>query len=31
MNIRWPEKISNEEIYRRTEITPWSTKIRKRR
>ena len=31
IDIRWPEKISNVNLYKRTKVTPWSTKIFKRR
>ena len=31
MNIRYPQIITNEELYRQTQQTPWSTVIRTRR
>ena len=31
INIRWPKKISNEEIYKKTKVQPWSIKIKRRR
>ena len=31
LNVKYPQVISNEEVYRRTGITPWSTVIKKRR
>ena len=31
LNVKYPKVISNEEVYRRTGITPWSTVIEKRR
>ena len=31
LNIYWPDKISNEEIYRRTEVKRWSWVVKKKR
>ena len=31
LKIRWPKKIRNEELYKRTEQIPWSTTIKRRR
>ena len=31
INIKWPEKISNIDLYKKTGETPWSTTIAKRR
>lgn len=31
MNIRWPDKISNEDLYEKTNQRPWSEIIRQRR
>ena len=31
LNVKHPQVISNEEVYCRTGITPWSTVIKKRR
>ena len=31
LGIRWPAKLSDEEVYRRTGLTPWSTQITTRR
>ena len=31
INIKWPKKISNEELYQKTEVTPWSQVIKRRR
>mgnify|MGYP001796077018 CR=1 FL=1 len=31
LKIRWPQKISNKELYKRTRQTPWSRTIRIRR
>lgn len=31
LNIRWPKKVSNENVYRISGITPWSRKIKKQR
>ena len=31
LNIQWPNKISNDEVYKRTKAIPWSETIRKRR
>ena len=31
LNVKYPQVISNEEVYRRTGITPWSTVIKKKR
>ena len=31
LNVKYPQVISNEEVYRRTRITTWSTEIKKRR
>ena len=31
LNIRWPKKITNNEIYQKTQATPWSHVIKKRR
>ena len=30
LNIYWPRKISNEELYRKTHAEPWSVTIRRR-
>ena len=31
INIRWPKKISNDELYNKTRVQPWSIKIKRRR
>ncbi len=31
LNIRWPRIITNEDLYRRTRVEPWSRTIRRRR
>ena len=31
LNLKWPKKISNEELYRKTKVTRWSAVIKKRR
>ena len=31
LNIKWPKVITNHDLYRRTKVTKWSTKIRRRR
>ena len=31
INIKWPKKLSNEELYEKTKATPWSQVIKKRR
>ena len=31
IDIKWPKKISNEELYRRTKAEPWSKTIKRRR
>ena len=31
MNIKWPNKIRNEELYEKTKQTEWSKEVRKRR
>lgn len=31
LNIKWPKKISNENLYKATKIVPWSSKIKKQR
>ena len=31
LNIRWPAKISNTELYKKTQATPWSKNIKQRR
>ena len=31
INIRWPKKISNEELYNKTKVQPWRIKIKGRR
>ena len=31
LNIYWPDKISNEELYRRTEVKRWSWVVKKKR
>ena len=30
INIRWPQKISNQHLYQKTKQDPWSKVIRKR-
>ena len=30
LNVRWPKVVSNEEVYDRTGVVPWSKRIRKR-
>ena len=31
LNIRWPDKISNKDLYEKTNQTPWSRNIKRRR
>jgi len=31
LDIKWPRKITNEELYEKTKVTKWSRKIKKRR
>ena len=31
LNIKWPKKISNNEVYRISKLKPWTQKIRKQR
>ena len=31
LNIKWQDKVTNEDLYRRTKLTPWSTTIKGRR
>ena len=31
LDIRWPRKISNEDLYGKLQVTEWSKKIKKRR
>ena len=28
LNIRWPKKLSNDEVYKRANTTPWSHQIK---
>ena len=31
LNIRWPKIVKNEDLYEKTKLEPWSTKIEKKR
>ena len=31
LNIRWPQKIRNEDVYKKSKIQPWSKRIKKLR
>ena len=31
VDIRWPKKITNEKLYEKTKVEPWSIKIKRRR
>ena len=31
LNVTWPKKVSNENVYKLTKVKPWSIKIRKQK